>query len=119
MTDVSQPAAAISMIRSPSGRLGPLRRRSSFIASAWLVGIALLALISLAGGVSLAVSSGSPIIALILVAVTDGAARERIARRGADVARAAAAIGLPVAGILSGAYDEALPPELTPAGRIG
>jgi glutamine---fructose-6-phosphate transaminase (isomerizing) len=56
--------------------------------------------------------------ALILVTVTDDAERERIARRAAHVARAAAAIGLPVAGILSGAYDEALPSELTPAGRI-
>jgi len=35
-----------------------------------------------------------------------------------DVARAAAAIGLPVAGLFSDAYDRRLPAELTPAGRL-
>ena len=55
--------------------------------------------------------------ALILVALTDHVERDRIARRAAHVARAAAAIGLPVAGILSPAYDQAIPAELTPAGR--
>ena len=42
-----------------------------------------------------------PADALILVAITDHPERERIARRAALVARAAAAIGLPVAGLLS------------------
>ena len=59
-----------------------------------------------------------PADALMLVAITDEPDRERIARRAADVARAAAAIGLPVAGLLSDAYDLALPAELTPAGRL-
>jgi glutamine---fructose-6-phosphate transaminase (isomerizing) len=56
--------------------------------------------------------------ALILVAITDHAERERIARRAALVARAAAAIGMPVAGLLSSAYDRMLPAELTAAGRL-
>jgi fructoselysine-6-P-deglycase FrlB-like protein len=56
--------------------------------------------------------------ALIIVAFTDGPERERLARRAGDVARAAAAIGMPVAALLSGAYDAALPVELTSAGRI-
>jgi glucosamine--fructose-6-phosphate aminotransferase (isomerizing) len=56
--------------------------------------------------------------ALILVAITDHAERDRLARRAAHVARAAAAIGLPVAGLVSDAYDAALPRELTPAGRL-
>jgi glutamine---fructose-6-phosphate transaminase (isomerizing) len=56
--------------------------------------------------------------ALILVAITDHPERERLARRAAHVARAAAAIGLPVAGLLSDAYDRALAAELTPAGRL-
>jgi glucosamine--fructose-6-phosphate aminotransferase (isomerizing) len=55
--------------------------------------------------------------ALVLVAITEAPDRDRIARRTAHVARAAAAIGLPVAGLLSGAYDRALPGDLTPAGR--
>jgi glucosamine--fructose-6-phosphate aminotransferase (isomerizing) len=59
-----------------------------------------------------------PADALILVAITDHPERERIARRAALVARAAAAIGLPVAGLLSGAYDRMLPTKLTPAGRL-
>ena len=59
-----------------------------------------------------------PADALILVAITDHPERERIARRAALVARAAGAIGLPVAGLLSDAYDRMLPAELTPAGRL-
>jgi glutamine---fructose-6-phosphate transaminase (isomerizing) len=56
--------------------------------------------------------------ALILVAIDDGAEKDRLARRATHVARAAAAIGLPVAAVLSSAYDRALAPELTPAGRL-
>ncbi len=59
-----------------------------------------------------------PADALILVAITDQPERERLARRAAYAARAAAAIGIPVAGLFSGAYDRALAAELTPAGRI-
>lgn len=59
-----------------------------------------------------------PADALILVAITDHSERDRVARRAAHVARAGAAIGLPVAGLLSDPYDWALPAELTPAGRI-
>jgi glutamine---fructose-6-phosphate transaminase (isomerizing) len=59
-----------------------------------------------------------PADALVLVAITDGPAGERIARRAGDVARAAAAIGLPVAGLLSQSYDQALAPGMTPAGRL-
>lgn len=55
---------------------------------------------------------------LILVAITDHPERERIARRAELVARAAATIGLPVAGLLSDAYDQLLPAESTPAGRL-
>jgi fructoselysine-6-P-deglycase FrlB-like protein len=56
--------------------------------------------------------------ALILVAITDHPERARIARRAGHVARAAAAIGLPVAGLFSDAYDQTLAAELTPAGRL-
>jgi len=59
-----------------------------------------------------------PTDALILVAMTDHPERERIARRAAHVARAAAAIGLPVAGLLAAAYDRMLDAELTSAGRL-
>jgi glutamine---fructose-6-phosphate transaminase (isomerizing) len=59
-----------------------------------------------------------PADALVLVAITDGPDRERIARRAGDVARAAAAIGLPVAGLFSGSYVRTLTAELTPAGRL-
>ena len=59
-----------------------------------------------------------PADALILVAITDHPERERIARRATHVARAAAAIGLPAAALLSDAYDAMLPAELTPAGRL-
>jgi fructoselysine-6-P-deglycase FrlB-like protein len=56
--------------------------------------------------------------ALVLVAIADGPECERLARRAGDVARAARAIGLPVAALVSGAYDQALPAELTSAGRL-
>ncbi len=59
-----------------------------------------------------------PADALVLVAITDGPARERIAHRAGDVARAVAAIGMPVAGLFSASYDQALAPELTRAGRV-
>jgi glutamine---fructose-6-phosphate transaminase (isomerizing) len=59
-----------------------------------------------------------PADALILVAITDHPEHERLGRRAAHVARAAAAIGLPVAGLLSDVYDRELAPELTPAGRL-
>jgi glutamine---fructose-6-phosphate transaminase (isomerizing) len=59
-----------------------------------------------------------PADALILVAITDGPDRERVTVRAGHVARAAAAIGLPVAGLLSDAYDGTLPAGLTPAGRL-
>jgi glutamine---fructose-6-phosphate transaminase (isomerizing) len=59
-----------------------------------------------------------PADALILVAITDQPERERLARRAAYAARAAAAIGIPVAGLFSDAYDRALAAELTRAGRI-
>jgi glucosamine--fructose-6-phosphate aminotransferase (isomerizing) len=59
-----------------------------------------------------------PADAIILVALTDGPERERLARRAGDVARAAATIGLSVAGLFSQDYDEALAAELTPAGRL-
>jgi fructoselysine-6-P-deglycase FrlB-like protein len=59
-----------------------------------------------------------PADALILVVITDQPERERLTRRAAHAARAAAAIGLPVAGLFSGAYDRALAAELTPAGRL-
>jgi glucosamine--fructose-6-phosphate aminotransferase (isomerizing) len=56
--------------------------------------------------------------ALILVAITDHPGHERIARRAEHAARAAREIGLPVAALLSAAYDQALAAELTPAGRL-
>lgn len=59
-----------------------------------------------------------PADALVLIAITDHPQRDRLARRAAHVARAAAAIGLPVAGLLSEPYDRALPADLTPAGRL-
>jgi fructoselysine-6-P-deglycase FrlB-like protein len=59
-----------------------------------------------------------PADALILIAITDHPERERVARRAAHVARAAAVIGLPVAGLLSHAYDQALAADLTAAGRL-
>jgi glucosamine--fructose-6-phosphate aminotransferase (isomerizing) len=59
-----------------------------------------------------------PADALILVAITDHPERDRIARRATQIARAAAAIGLPVAGLVSDAYDPMLAAELTPAGRL-
>ena len=59
-----------------------------------------------------------PADALILVAITDHPDRERIVRRATHVARAAGTIGLPVAGLLSDTYDQALATDLTPAGRF-
>ncbi len=59
-----------------------------------------------------------PADALILIAITDHPDRERLIRRTTHVARAAAAIGLPVAALLSEPYDTALTQDLTPAGRI-
>ena len=56
--------------------------------------------------------------ALILVAIDDGEEPDRVGRRAGHVARAAAAIGLPVAALLSGPHHHALAPELTPAGRL-
>ena len=59
-----------------------------------------------------------PADAIVLVALTDGPERDRIARRAGDVAHAAATIGLSVAGLFSGVYDQALAAELTLAGRL-
>jgi glutamine---fructose-6-phosphate transaminase (isomerizing) len=59
-----------------------------------------------------------PTDALIIVALADHAQRERIARRAGQLARAVSVLGLPVAGILSTAYDALLGAELTPAGRV-
>ncbi|MFL5864931.1 MAG: SIS domain-containing protein [Solirubrobacteraceae bacterium] len=59
-----------------------------------------------------------PTDALILIAITDHPESERLARRAAQVARAATAIGLPVAGVLSRAFDQLLDGDLTPAGRL-
>ena len=56
--------------------------------------------------------------ALILVAVDDRVQPERLVRRATHVAKAASAVGLPVATLLSAAYAEALPADLTPAGRL-
>jgi fructoselysine-6-P-deglycase FrlB-like protein len=56
--------------------------------------------------------------ALVLVAIDDRTAPERLARLATHVARAAAAIGIPVAALLSDSHDRALPAELTPAGRL-
>lgn len=56
--------------------------------------------------------------ALILIAIDDGAEQNRLARRATHVAGAAAAIGLPVAAVLSTVYHRSLPSELTPAGRL-
>jgi glutamine---fructose-6-phosphate transaminase (isomerizing) len=56
--------------------------------------------------------------ALILTAIGDGGRQDRLARRATHVAQAAAAIGLPVAALLSASYHRALSPELTPAGRL-
>lgn len=59
-----------------------------------------------------------PADALILVATDERAEPERLARRATHVAQAAAAIGLPVGGLLSAAYDRALPAAATAAGRL-
>jgi len=52
---------------------------------------------------------------LVIVAIDD---HPRVARRAEHVARAAAAIGIPVAALLSAGHDRALAAELTPAGRL-
>jgi fructoselysine-6-P-deglycase FrlB-like protein len=56
--------------------------------------------------------------ALVLIAIDDGADQARLARRATHVARAAGAIGLAVAAVLSTTHDRLLPSELTPAGRL-
>jgi hypothetical protein len=66
---IPQPASTSGLVIAASGRLGPLRRPSSFVTQAWLVGIAVLALICLASGVFLAVSNGFPMVGLILAAI--------------------------------------------------
>ena len=55
---------------------------------------------------------------LVLVAVGEHPDRERHLRRTEHVARAATAIGLPVAAVLSETAAQQLAPELTPAGRV-
>jgi fructoselysine-6-P-deglycase FrlB-like protein len=55
---------------------------------------------------------------LVLVAFAGGSEAGRVARRAGHVAQACAAIGLPVAGLLSSDYDSALPAALMPAGRV-
>jgi hypothetical protein len=66
---IPQPASTSDLVIGSSGHLGPMRRPSSFVTRTWLIGIAVLTLISLAGGVSLAVSNNLPMVALILAAV--------------------------------------------------
>ena len=66
---IPRSTSASGLVIGSSGRLGPLRRPSSFIARVWLVGIAVLALISFAGGAFLAISNGFPMVALILVVI--------------------------------------------------
>jgi glutamine---fructose-6-phosphate transaminase (isomerizing) len=56
--------------------------------------------------------------ALILVVTDDRAQPERLIRRATHVARAAGAIGIPVAALLSTDYADALGPDLSPAGRL-
>lgn len=63
-------------------------------------------------------AGAEPADGLVLVAIAGHAEHERLARRAAHVALAAAAIGLPVAGLFSAAYDRVLAGELTPAGRV-
>ena len=59
-----------------------------------------------------------PADALIVVAIADHPEGARLARRLDHVARAAAAIGIPVTALVSRAYDETLAPELTQGGRL-
>jgi fructoselysine-6-P-deglycase FrlB-like protein len=56
--------------------------------------------------------------ALVLVAIDAPADADRVARRAAHIAGAAAAIGLPVVGLLSRRHADALAPDLTPGGRL-
>jgi fructoselysine-6-P-deglycase FrlB-like protein len=55
---------------------------------------------------------------LVLVAIDEAGSAELVARRAAHVAGAAAAIGMPVLGLLSRRFDAALAADLTPAGRL-
>jgi fructoselysine-6-P-deglycase FrlB-like protein len=55
---------------------------------------------------------------LVISALDDGPEPDRLARRLAHVAAAAAEIGMPVAALLSAHQDHELAPELTPAGRL-
>lgn len=55
---------------------------------------------------------------LIVIAIAEHPERARLARRLDLVVRAAAAIGMPVAALVSRPYDTALAPELTPGGRV-
>jgi hypothetical protein len=66
---IPHPASASGVVIAASGHLGPLRRPSSIVPRAWLVGIAILALIGLTGGAFLAISNGFPLVALILAAI--------------------------------------------------
>lgn len=59
-----------------------------------------------------------PTDALVLVAITESGEQERAVRRTTDVARAAATIGLRIAGLLSDRYAQALGAELMPDGRM-
>jgi glutamine---fructose-6-phosphate transaminase (isomerizing) len=59
-----------------------------------------------------------PADALVVVALADGPEEARVARRLGHVVRAAAAIGIPVAALLSRPFDETLAPQLTPGGRL-
>jgi len=56
--------------------------------------------------------------ALVVVALAGPADAERVARRLEHVTAAAAALGMPVAGLLSPWHAERLDPEQTPAGRL-
>lgn len=59
-----------------------------------------------------------PADALVVVALADRPEGARVARRLDHVVRAAAAIGIPVAALLSRPFDETLASKLTPAGRL-
>ncbi|MGC9221691.1 MAG: SIS domain-containing protein [Solirubrobacteraceae bacterium] len=55
---------------------------------------------------------------LVLVAISDHPQSARIARRAGHVASAAAAIGMPVMGLLSSTYADTISPGLTSGGRV-
>lgn len=59
-----------------------------------------------------------PADALVLVAITASDGSSRAAKRTADVAHAAATIGLRVAGLFSDAFERTLRSDLTPDGRL-